>query len=202
MTVSTVLALLTVMSSPATPLAAIAGEYYSGDGLDVNWQLKLDGDGQFAFTWHGCLGLYAELHGRAELRDSVVTLRPRRPPAGDLATRLPTRLLVVPWAARAYLIPPDDVPDFENAVNLTWEPRETTHGRFLLRKNDWTHSVSGDPALPSTNLLLQTPVSGHVLEVLDSGSARTDIGSDAGVKLGQRFWLRPMVRSPSAPLLR
>lgn len=40
-----------------------AGSYYYGDGLGVNVELTLAPKSGFAFTWHGCLGLYDMNYG-------------------------------------------------------------------------------------------------------------------------------------------
>ena len=128
--------LLVLLSTQPTPLAPVAGDYYQGDGLGANSSLTLEREGRFHFSERGCLGLYAAFAGRAVLQDGVVTLEPDRPPTGELETRVPLVLRVVRWGKRIYLIPPDDIPDFENAVNLAREPRRGVHGSFYLRHGD------------------------------------------------------------------
>jgi hypothetical protein len=51
--------LLLVLSLAGPP----GGEYYSGDGLGVNWTVSLTEEGRFEFAWHGCLGLYDSNEG-------------------------------------------------------------------------------------------------------------------------------------------
>jgi hypothetical protein len=45
----------TLLSLGGDP-AVVSGDYYSGDGLGVNWSLELCQDGTFEFSWDGCLG--------------------------------------------------------------------------------------------------------------------------------------------------
>ena len=181
---------LLVFLTAQTPTAStVAGEYLSGDGLGVNWSLSLRPSGTFRFTWNGCLGLYADVRGRATLDGGTLTLQPGRLPDGEFAADLPLTLQVVRWGSRIYLVPPDKTPKFENAINLAFEPRQQVHGRFLLRKDDWLHPVSGDPQLPEPRLLLRSPIAGHVRRVLPSGGAETDLGPDDGIVPGQELWV-------------
>ena len=52
---------------PGGPLAAVAGDYYFGDGLGVNCALTLKAEGRFTFGWRGCLGVYDQNTGGARV---------------------------------------------------------------------------------------------------------------------------------------
>jgi len=147
---------------------------------------------QFSFAWNGCLGKYAELSGRASLRDSVLELEPDQTPKPGLPeSQIPLHLTVVPWESRIYLVPADELVEFADAVNLRLEPREEAHGRYLLRVRDWRKRVRGDPGLPASAMpfLLRAPVRGRVLRLLEAGNAEIDRGADLGLRVGHHLWV-------------
>ncbi len=132
----------------ATDLSEVAGVYYGGDGLGVNWTLTIVATGRFSFTWDGCLGRYDENEGDAVLEGGTLRLRPEQPLDKGLAKKLPLRWLPVAWGERVYLLEEEDVPLFAKYVNQGSEPRSEAHGLFLLRRDDWKKVAPGAPALP------------------------------------------------------
>ena len=66
--------------TPSTPKAAsdVASTYHRGDGLGYNITLTLRGNGTYAASWRGCLGVYGKSHGRWTLSGSRVVFSPAR----------------------------------------------------------------------------------------------------------------------------
>jgi hypothetical protein len=122
--------------TPAPGLKEIAGEYYLGEGLGVNRTLVITPDGTFSHRLSDCMGTYARVAGRASLRggELVLELTPE------------TRFIPVRWGGRLYLISPDRLAGFTNAINQGYEPRSYAHGSVYLRKGDWDKPVTGRPA--------------------------------------------------------
>lgn len=60
---------------PERPLAALAGDYYHGDGFS-HYSLRITPDGRFLSETSGCLGVYDVNAGRAEAVDGHLTLTP------------------------------------------------------------------------------------------------------------------------------
>lgn len=142
-----------------------AGTYYEGDGLGANILVVLAPDSGVAATWHGCLGLYGANEG------SVLT-----EPDGSLAFRFnlpnegfafPEEVVRVPWGERRYLIPPERMIDFVDAIHHGHEPRSGPHGMFLLAEGDEWKPVEGLPELPEPHagLLRSEPLEVGVLAV-------------------------------------
>jgi hypothetical protein len=73
----------TANDQPKETLAAMAGEYYHGDGLGMNMRLAIMPEGRFSFTWRGCLGLYGADEGKAKLINGHLILKPENPDKGD-----------------------------------------------------------------------------------------------------------------------
>lgn len=55
---------------------AVAGTYYSGDGLGYNVTLTLNVDGTYSSDWQGCLGKYGDSSGAWKLSDKRIVLTP------------------------------------------------------------------------------------------------------------------------------
>jgi hypothetical protein len=176
---SVMLALLSVATATASDFRSLAGEYYEGDGLGVNWTLVLRAEGTFAFTWDGCMGRYAESHGVARLTNGILELTPEKAAQGALEKRVPLHWLPAVWADRVYLLERDAIPLFAKYVNLGWEPRSEMFGMFLLRRDDWKTSVTGLPDLPkdSLRLLLAEPIEAHVVRRFSGRRAELNAGA-------------------------
>jgi len=58
-------------------MTALAGDYYSGDGLGWNLSLTLEADGVFRCNWHGCVvGSDMSLVGDWDLEGDTITFTP------------------------------------------------------------------------------------------------------------------------------
>ena len=68
-------------NQPEETVAALAGDYYKGDGLCMNCRLMVMPGGRFSYTWRGCLGIYGENEGTAKLIDGHLILKPEQPNA-------------------------------------------------------------------------------------------------------------------------
>jgi hypothetical protein len=130
------------------PLAAIAGDYYFGDGLGVNCTLAITPEGRFSFEWRGCLGVYDRNSGEARIADGHLILKPEWPNPRDGFRGSSTDLIPVRWGERSYLVPTQDAEDFCNEVNQGREPRDGPHGHSYLRTDDWKKQVAGLPSVP------------------------------------------------------
>lgn len=174
---------------------AWAGEYYTGDGLGVNVSLVIAPRSGFAFEWHGCLGVYDRNYGSVTEKDNRIRLtftfeNERKGFQGLAKEFIPFR-----WGARHYLVPPEDMVEFCNCVNDGSEPRDRTHGFFLLRRGDEKIEVSGPPAVPNEyrRYLLSEPVEAKIVSVwkstlrpsvCDWNFKDTKLTIDAGSKQG------------------
>ena len=149
-------------SKPIVGLATVAGEYYQGDGLGANLTLVVKPAGSFSFQAAGCLRTYADVTAKALLRNGMLVL------ASDRASA-ESRFLPVRWGDRLYLIEPERIVGFANAVNAGHEPRAKAQGAFFLRQGDWNKPVTGAPRLPTMvrAYLLDRPIEARVLRVLD-----------------------------------
>ena len=170
----------------AAPSGPPPGEYYSGDGLGMNWTFKVTDAGRFEFAWHGCLGLYDSNEGKLAVDGRWVTLAPEKPRDNGFARQLPLRWLYLRWGQRHYLIADDELSDFVRDVNDQSEPRSDAHGMHLLRDGDWKRRASGAPELPGewASLLRPRPVSARVVAIEEGGIATLDRGTDAGMAVG------------------
>lgn len=132
-----------------------AGRYYEGDGLGANVSFLVSPVAGAAVTWHGCLGLYGANEGTVSQRDDGtldVAFNWKNEEGGF--ANFPSHLLPVRWGERSYLVPPDQLLAFVNAINRGIEPRERMHGGWYLRVADEERPVAGLPALPPEYLAL------------------------------------------------
>lgn len=134
-----------------SPKEAWAGDYYQGDGLGMNVRMLVSPVG-VATTWHGCLGLYGANEGSIRV-DSSSSLRfAFNKPNEDKFGGFPGQVVPVRWGERRYLIPPDRMQDFVEAINQGFEPRPRGMGMFLLAEGDEGKPVAGLPSLPQSYL--------------------------------------------------
>ena len=188
----------------AVDLSEIAGTYYQGDGLGVNWTLTVDSQGRFSFTWDACMGRVDDNFGDAEIDDGVLLLHPQKPLEHGKLRRLPVRLLPVRWAERLYLVDDESMPLFAEYINRAKEPRSHAQGMFFLRQEDWRTKSSGYPNLPSRweRFLLPRPVNARIVKLANDHLAEIDKGSADGLQVGmfltavaENEWIRVTVRS-------
>ena len=143
-----------------TTLAAVAGSYYYGDGLGMNFSLVVKPEGRFSFIWRGCLGVYGKNEGGAKVVNDHLILTPEQPNESRGIRRIPTDLVPVRWGERFYLVPKEAGKGFCYEVNKDREPRSNPHGDYYLREGDWGKKVTGLPNVPKEweSLLQQKPI--------------------------------------------
>jgi len=165
-----------------------AGEYYYGDGLGVNVALVLAPKAGFAFSWHGCLGLYDQNYGTVEVRDGRIRLHPMLP--NDAEGRhgrfrgTAEEFVPVAWGDRHYLVPTTEMLAFVNDINSGIEPRRNRpFGRFLRRNGDEERTAGGRPDIPPEFLeyLLVEPVETRIVRAGSSSESEEDLGGNVKV---------------------
>ncbi|MBN2031238.1 hypothetical protein JW824_13470 [bacterium] len=123
-----------------------AGSYYMGDGLGSDAYLDIALKSGFAFEEHGCLGLYDRNYGKVKFEnDGRLKLIFALPNENVMISN---ELIIVKWGKRTYLIPPDRIPKFCEAIKNKMEPRYGMRGLFFLREGDNGIEVDGRPDLP------------------------------------------------------
>jgi hypothetical protein len=176
---------------PTETVAALAGDYYWGDGLGFNCRLVIAPAGRFSYTWRGCLGLCSQNKGAAKLVDGRSILKPEEPGEMPIFPGTATDLIPVRWGNRLYLIAQDQKARFCNAINQGDEPRKSIRGFFYVRHSHdgQINATSGKPGVPEDwePLLLKKPLDSKVLKVLEDGRATLDCGTDAGVWKGMEL---------------
>jgi len=124
----------------------------------------------FAFTWHGCLGLYDQNHGNVIENDGQIKLTFAFENKEEGFAGCPGELTPIHWGERIYLIPSKGLIAFCNDINSRREPRTGIHGSFFLRDNDWDKKVDGmKPELPEKYqpYLLEHPVDAKITEIVE-----------------------------------
>ncbi|HEV2608056.1 MAG TPA: hypothetical protein VGT79_08740 [Xanthomonadaceae bacterium] len=134
-----------------SPKEAWAGDYYQGDGLGMNVRMLVSPVG-VTTTWHGCLGLYGANEGSIRVDADNSLHFAFNKPNEDKFGGFPDQVIPVRWGERRYLIPPDRMKDFVEAINEGFEPRPRSWGRFLLVQGDEKKPVAGLPSLPEPYL--------------------------------------------------
>jgi hypothetical protein len=101
---------------------------------------------------------------------------------------IPTEMIPIQWGERHYLVPESKEDAFCNYVNSQKPPYGGTGG-FFLRDGDKAKPVAGLPGVPKEwiSKLLASPLTGKVVEVLDRGRARVDLGTKDGAWKGMRL---------------
>ncbi len=164
-------------ANPLNEFAAVAGEYFLGDGLGLNWALSILPDGRYSFRWSGCLGIYHRESGAVKRVDGNLMLAPVKP----IEPRMERVFLPLKWGHRTYLIVPARLEEFCDAIIRGDEPRSDYHGEFYLLGLD--EPVAGVPELPEpwAAYLRENLVIGTIVDVMDDGRAKLDVGSADGV---------------------
>jgi hypothetical protein len=163
--------------------AAVAGEYYKGDGLGENLSLSILPDGRYSLISSGCTGVDHRESGFVQERNGQYVLAPTKR-SGPSIDR---NFVLVGWGQRRYLIPPDEMQELRDAIIDGHEPREDSHGRFYIRE-----PIAPAEALPDSppawaDSLREGLRVGKVMAVSDMGPARVD---RATVNLGSKDGLR------------
>lgn len=182
-----------------------AGSYYYGDGLGVNVHLSLAPKSGFAFTWHGCLGLYDLNYGRVVEKGDGIKLLFTFPNERKGFEGIAPDLVPIVWGERHYLVPAGASIDFANAINAGFEPRKSPTGRFLLREGDELKPARGRPNIPATysGYLLSRPIKAQVSSIKGSRTEQSakitivelNVGSAHGVKTGMEFYVYSPAKS-------
>jgi hypothetical protein len=184
-----------------------AGEYYAGDGLGVNTSVVIAPKSGYVFEWHGCLGLYDRNYGDVTWTNGRVRLSFTFENEREGLQELPTELIPISWGPRRYLIPADDVVGFCNDVNAGGEPRNGSHGLYLLRRGDEKVAVTGFPTVPKQyqEYLLAKPIEATIIavgpyttrpSVVDWKFKDTPVTIDAGARQGVRVGMELVVTNP------
>jgi hypothetical protein len=162
----------------ANSFRAIAGEYTLGDGRGLNWALSILPDGRYSFRWSGCMGVYNRESGTVKRVGNHVVLSAVEP----IERRIPRVFLPVTWGRRTYLIPPEELESFTDAIIKGDEPRnEGAGGHFYVA--GLAEAVGGVPELPEpwATFLRKSAVIGTVVEVRERGRVKVDVGSADGM---------------------
>jgi hypothetical protein len=184
-----------------------AGEYYAGDGLGVNTSLVLAPSSGYVFEWHGCLGLYDRNYGVVAWTNSRVCLSFTFENTRKGFQGIAPELIPVPWGARQYLVPADDIIGFCNNINEGREPRMNAHGFYLMRRGDEKKKVIGFPKVPDEYrpYLLAKPIEAIIIavgpyttrpSVVEWKFKDTPVTLDAGAKQGLRMGMELVVTKP------
>lgn len=169
-------------------LEKVAGSYYLGDGLAANLTLVIKPTGTFTYHASGCLRTYADVEARAFMRNRMLMLASGK--SGSQGSE--TRFLPVRWGERLYLIEPERIVGFANAINAGYEPRTTAQGVFYLRSGDFNKPVAGLPKLPAAyrEYLLARPVEARVVRLSgpeEDPTFELDAGRGQGLRPGMRL---------------
>jgi hypothetical protein len=124
-----------------------AGEYYRDNPSGKGEKLYVAPDIGFQFVTDGFAGIPSSREGHVILMKGILELTGvKKLRSGEEIP--PSRLVVVAWVERRYLVPEKEVAAFCEAVKSGAEPRKDIHGPFFLRVDDEKKAVSGSPILP------------------------------------------------------
>lgn len=185
-----------------------AGEYYAGDGLGMNTSLAIAPHSGYVFEWHGCVGLYDRNYGAVAWTNGRICLSFTFENQRKGCQGIAPELIPVSWGGRHYLIPADDLVGFCNCVNEGLEPRNDSHGLYLLRREDEKKPVTGLPIVPAEfePCLLAKPIEATIIAVGrhmtrpslgDWKFKDTPVTIDAGKQQGLRLGMELFVTNPS-----
>lgn len=174
---------------------AWAGSYYEGDGKGANSYLDFAPTSGFAYRFSGCLGTYAQSLGSVTIDGNTIYFKKESEDDEIGMSKLSEELQGIRWGRRQYLISEDEFVDFANAINAGFEPRRDSHGRFLLKGDDYKKRVRGKPDIPEQYqaYLLKKPIKARILSVGNTKEKKfnsevyekdTDVVFDVGAKDG------------------
>jgi hypothetical protein len=177
-------------NDPTAPLGGIPGIYWR-DGPSSDDCITILPDGRVVFRWmysRGCSATQMTNLGYARLRGGLLVLSlVKRDRQYEIDA--PTEFVPVSWGDRRYLLTMRSIVDFCNQVNQGIEPRPQLQGVAYLRAADWQKSTRGLPELPPewTPYLLEEPVWGTIVEVMDENRARINRGLKDGLRPGMEL---------------
>ncbi len=181
-----------------------AGKYYAGDGLGVNQSIVIAPAAGYVFEWHGCLGLYDRNYGTARQLNDVIRLSFTFENQRKGFQGIAPEFVPVSWGARRYLIPADDFVGFCNDINQGREPRNESHGSYLMRTGDEKKPVTGFPNVPEKyrDYLLVKPIVATIIAVgpvttrpsiakwkFKDTPVTLDVGKDQGLQVGMELFV-------------
>jgi hypothetical protein len=163
---------------PENNLADLAGEYRQGARLGRSISLSILPDGRYSFIWSGCTRVHHGESGYVHSDGAHYVLSP----LGKVRERLDRTLLLVRWQRRRYLVPPQKMLQFCDAVVEGEEPRNELPGDFYLGVP--FDRADGVPELPETwaNYLRENVTVGRIMVVKDGGQARINLGRAEGIR--------------------
>jgi prepilin-type N-terminal cleavage/methylation domain-containing protein len=158
----------------------IAGEYYQGWGRGTNRRLSILPDGRYSFVSSGCTRVHDRESGRVNRINGHMVLSP----VESVGRKMDRVFLPLKWGSRWYLIPPEKLRDFCDAIIRGDEPRDEMAGRFYCLGLDT--QVSGKPDLPEpwATYLKKHLVIGTIVEVMKGYRAKIDLGTAQGIRVG------------------
>jgi hypothetical protein len=157
--------------------ADLAGEYGLG-GLGLQWALSILPDGRYSFRWSGCGGVYHRESGFVKRVGEHLVISAVDP----IKRRIPRVLLPVKWGRRTYLLPPEELGKFSEAIMKGDEPRnEYSTGYFYVKGG--AEPVGGLPELPQqwAIFLRKNVVTGTIVDESERGRAKINFGSADGI---------------------
>lgn len=157
----------------------------------------------FAFFLRKSFGEYRYNYGKLELPNRKIILIPEIS-GWEILPSISSGLFPVLWGDRHYLIAADEMVDFINAVNISYEPSFAFAGlsnHFFLKKGDIYKKVTGKPNIPEQyrSYLLEKPIKGKITTVVSSKLEQDDdrqqrntrvilnVGRNHGVFEGMKF---------------
>jgi hypothetical protein len=184
-----------------------AGEYYAGDGLGVNTSLVAAPASGYVFEWHGCLGLYDRNYGAVAWTNDRIRLSFAFENHRKGFQGIAPEFIPILWGSRHYLIPSDELVGFCNDINQGREPRDDSHGSYLLRQGDEKKVASGFPKVPDEyrQYLLAKPIEASIIAVgkyttrpsaVDWKFKDTPVTIDAGTHQGLHVGMELVVIEP------
>jgi hypothetical protein len=166
------------VSLPLGDLSEIAGAYFRG-GRYGGDNLSILPDGRYSFFRSSCTGVYDRESGYVRIDYGSYVLEPQ----GPTRPKAERTLISIRWKSRCYLIPPERMQEFCDAILDGEEPRDGGIGQFYL---DATVRVDGVPELPAkwAVYLRENLVIGKIVEVMEGGRVKLDLGSTDGIQQG------------------
>jgi len=164
--------------NPGSSFATVAGEYFQGV-RGRHWRLSILPDGRYSFIWSGCCGVYHRESGSVNRVSGHLVLSPLKP----IQPRLERVFLPIKWGYRTYLIPPERLEDFCDAIIRGSEPGNDSAERFYVLGVEL--QVTGTPELPEqwATYLRKNLVIGTIVEVTEDGRAKINVGSTEGIRV-------------------
>jgi len=116
--------------SEATDVAALAGEYYRGDGRGFRHQISILPDGRYSFIASGCTGVHYREGGVIQEAKGQYVLSPSEPTDRSIDREL----VLIGWGQRRYVVPPGEMQKLRDEIIEGQEPRDDVKGHFYVRQ--------------------------------------------------------------------